>query len=428
VFIGSINSSMRSILREHAAGWPEDVWVACSGNFTVERILAPMGKVLHGNDVSLYSVAIGKLLEGGGLDLKIRPGYEWMGDPSPGYRQVAMLLLAGEYMQYEGRITPYHRRMKQALIMQWEKRLEETTERVKKAVAGVLLAGFYAGDLRDHVASAPAGAAIVAFPPTYAGGYERLYRNMELAFEWEKPEYREFKPADFEEFASLVSSREHWMLSRDAPAPALEKHLRGVVQNIARAKTVYVYSSGATSKVVGPIQAIDTRLPPRLGLDDELPADGQLSLVKLTGAQMNALRSQYLSPGIVPSAPDVALGVLAGGKLIGAIGLSTPKFGGADFYLLSDFPVVSNVYRRLSKLIVAVVLSREVAAVLEQAWCRRVKTMTTTAFTAHSASMKYRGLLEVSSRKEGHVNYEGAAGRWDLKGAWEWWKSKHISS
>jgi hypothetical protein len=44
MFIGSINRYMRAVLEQAAGQWKGlPVYVACSGNFTVERILARCG-------------------------------------------------------------------------------------------------------------------------------------------------------------------------------------------------------------------------------------------------------------------------------------------------------------------------------------------------------------------------------------------------
>ena len=61
MFIGSINRYMRCVLESAASQWRgQDIYVACSGNFTVERILARcgVGRVFS-NDVSIYSCALG---------------------------------------------------------------------------------------------------------------------------------------------------------------------------------------------------------------------------------------------------------------------------------------------------------------------------------------------------------------------------------
>ena len=63
MFIGSINRYMRCVLESAASQWRgQDIYVACSGNFTVERILSSLrdgvGRIFS-NDVSIYSCALG---------------------------------------------------------------------------------------------------------------------------------------------------------------------------------------------------------------------------------------------------------------------------------------------------------------------------------------------------------------------------------
>ena len=61
MFIGSINRYMRVVLESAASQWRgQDIYVACSGNFTVERILSRCGVGrIFSNDVSIYSCALG---------------------------------------------------------------------------------------------------------------------------------------------------------------------------------------------------------------------------------------------------------------------------------------------------------------------------------------------------------------------------------
>ena len=60
-------------------------------------------------------------------------------------------------------------------------------------------------------------------------------------------------------------------------------------------------------------------------------------------------------------------------------------------------------------------LSVEMRDVLEQAMSIKVKTIGTTVFTKKNVSMKYRGLFDIYSRKDGAINYVAQAGRWTLK-------------
>ncbi len=57
------------------AAWScSDIYSGCSGNFTIERILASEGRFrLHGNDVTLYSSALGRYFAGKPLTVRLKP-------------------------------------------------------------------------------------------------------------------------------------------------------------------------------------------------------------------------------------------------------------------------------------------------------------------------------------------------------------------
>ncbi len=56
MFHGSIPAPLRSIIYEHAGAWPEtDIYVGCSGNFTIERVLHSRfdnARPVHDNDIT----------------------------------------------------------------------------------------------------------------------------------------------------------------------------------------------------------------------------------------------------------------------------------------------------------------------------------------------------------------------------------------
>jgi len=87
------------VLESAARQWHgRDIYVACSGNFTVERILA-QGRVgaIHSNDVSIYSCALGWHLAGQAVPTRSKsrpassPGWENYLEPGPA--TIATLLL-----------------------------------------------------------------------------------------------------------------------------------------------------------------------------------------------------------------------------------------------------------------------------------------------------------------------------------------------
>jgi len=418
---------MRDVLKTATDGWKgKPVYVACSGNFTVERILAQCGAgPIHSNDVSIYSCALGWHLANTPKRFVIKAQeFSWLSDYlDPGPATIATLLLSGEMLKMSGD-NPYARRMRDAYRKRWPELHARSVEKIKKATAGMSVASFCAGDCREFLASADKGAVCISFPPTYKGGYERLYKKLDEIFDWPRPSYQVFSPEDFEQFSATVRSFRHWMISSDAEQPALADNHVATVQTSLRSKPVFMYADAAPIRLATAQLAIG-RNPWAPRTDDIVQ---QPQIVVIDGKTMNAIRSMYLNPHIMPAVPERNYAVLSDGKLVGAIGVSQPRGPlPCDLYLMADFAVRPTPHRRLSKLILACLLSREVQADVEQWLCSRINVIGTTAFTDKPVSMKYRGLFEIHSRGEGRVNYLGQAGRWSLEEGFRWWRENHAA-
>ena len=428
MFIGSINRYMRAVLEQAAVGWRgRPVYVACSGNFTVERILAQCGiGAIHSNDVSIYSCALGWHLAKAPWPFVIKAQeYDWL-QPyiTPGPDLIASLLLAGEMLKVGGD-NAYARRIRDEYRRRWSGLHAKTVERIVKATgeaSGLKIASFFAGDCREFLANADRDGVCISFPPTYKGGYERLFKKLDAIFEWPAPDYQVFSPEDFEQFSATVRSFRHWMISSDSPQPALERQHVATVQTSLLSKPVFMYSDAAPTRLATARQAVG-RNPwaPRTDVAIE-----PLQIVRIDAKTMNAVRSLYLAQHITVCDAPRNYAVLSDSKLIGCFSFALPRGPlPCDLYLLSDFAVRPTPHKRLSKLILACVVSKEVQADLEQWLCGRIRTIGTTAFTDRPVSMKYRGIFDVHSRTEGKVNYLGAAGQWSLKEGFQQWKLKH---
>jgi hypothetical protein len=211
-------------------------------------------------------------------------------------------------------------------------------------------------------------------------------------------------------------------MSRDEPVPALGPYLVGRVRTGNRSKELFVYagtSDRASLSIAPPqLQPVPIR---RLEAYPEPP----LFILRLTGPQLNQLRAEYLSTGIIPGNAAFSFALCAGGRLIGACGFSDPtsRKKDDDVYLMADFAVACTV-PKLSKLVLAAILSTQMRSILEECYVDRVRTITTTAFTDKPVSMKYRGLFELTKRGEGYLQYTAAAGKWPLEEAYRWWTQK----
>jgi hypothetical protein len=339
---------------------------------------------------------------------------------------IAAVMLLQRMMEFYGRNTPYHHRMMQAYQVRFPDLHRETVDRVKKALEGLKLQSFHAGDVVDWMEGVPNDAIAVSFPPTYKSGYERLYAKLMEVLEWDAPSYTVFDEGRLTTLLESMTSKAHWVVARDVAIPSLSPFCRGLVQTGMRSKPVYVYSDRGSSRRTGPEQKVELLDCDRLGVDEEIPKDAKLSVSPITQGQMNMLRSEYLSPSIAPAPAWLNLAVAANGKLVGALAFAPEKYGGADScYMMTDFPVISRRHRRLAKLILAVALSMEVQELLKQRFVNRALTISTTAFTTKPESMKYRGVFELVNRKENFLNYLGHAGKWNLDGAFAWWAKSH---
>jgi hypothetical protein len=327
------------------------------------------------------------------------------------------------------RDTAFHRRQRAAYREQWPA-LHATTKEKLSALT-LKLASYTPCDAAEFVHGVPADAGVMSFPPFYEGGYETLYAGLDELLEWDAPSYEVMDGDGLDAMLDVMEAQPFWLYGTDHKRPGREDQLRGVVQVSNRNVPIYVYASHGSKRWTGPAQKVEPLKVPRLGPDDEIGKE--IGLAVLTGAQLNALRSQYLDPRIPPAGAALPLGVLVDGVLVGVFALSRQSLPGKlGAYLLADFPVAPTRYKRLSKLIVAAAMSVEAKMLLERTYSRRFHYIVTTAFADRPVSMKYRGLLKLANRTEtpesAHrfaLEYRGDFGRWTLTEALAVWKERH---
>lgn len=161
-----------------------------------------------------------------------------------------------------------------------------------------------------------------------------------------------------------------------------------------------------------------------------------VEIKQLTLAQFNSLKQKHISKQIhYLGTPKVGYGLFADNKLFGVFGLTNdyrnkpPKeIEKPCIYLLSDF-IVNSKIRKLSKLVLYCVLSKEVKLLAERLLNKEIKTIYTNVFTRNMSSIKYRDLFTLQGRKQmqdGSYNltYFSKMGKWNLKEGLELWKQK----
>lgn len=452
MFHGSIPSDMRRIVAEVLSGTkPQRSFVGCSGNFTVERLLWASGRTeIHSNDVTIYSSFLGWYLAGQDFRAELREpdAFPWLVEGMETKQgQVATAMLLSDMAWMLSARTRHHRRMANEFVEKWPALLAKTIERIEKLT--VRLSSYSAMDVVQWLDQVDDGL-LIMFPPFFAGDYKSQFSKVEAFIDWDEPFYLEMNDERKTELLDKCVEKENWIVGLHERWDELEPFLLGRTQTTNRGVPIYIYSNQrSTKRIVCPKQDLEHYPIRRLDETDEI--SDLIGIQDITSGQFALLRSEYMNANIRPGQPSVTYAVVVenqrgDARLAGCLAfnpsstnsISSAWGDGPEVYMLSDFPVSSSAYPRLSKLIVGVALSVELRMKLERSFKRRMRLVATTAFTKNPVSMKYRGIMRLVTRKEQDVkdrgdhanqkymlNYAGKAGQWSLE---EWlriWKRKH---
>lgn len=412
---------LAAILTEQAQQWRSlPLFVGFAGNFRAARTLLAAGMTdVHACDTTLHAGVLGNHLSGQASTFRVRDArLDWLAPYLvPGVSSAAALSLLTTMLAHFEKSEPFHRRMWDAYRTKFPALHKGTCEKLDRSLSGTRLRSFTSIDPLEFFANCPTDSvAILLPPPPPVKGSKQLARLLS----WEAPHSEPFTAERFATACQQIQRKRHWLTLADRPLDGLDEYLLATTQRHPRAETVFVYAdSGQKKAVTGKRQTRPVPYP-RV---QSLPT-GPLRLVRLDVPQMNTLLAQYLAVGIAPSIPRYRFGLLSGDELVGAFGIDPAKADHCDVYLLSDFAVTAPPEWRLSKLVLAAVLSTEIKVTLEQSFAQRIRRIGTTAFTDRPESMKYRGLFKLHSRYPGRLNYVGEAGQWNLEGAFAWWKQR----
>jgi hypothetical protein len=459
MFRGSLPADVQRILAEAVKAWGTDtIYVGCSGNFTVERALSSIGDFKHhGNDVTIYSSALGSYLAGQPFALSLKPNtpFPWLADYMKTQEdQVATVALSTRLVDSmktsgETKYNAYYERMGGAYENQFQVMHGKTVTRLK--TLEMRLVSYFHGDVMDFVDTVPQGGAFIVYPPFYAGDYTNMFKKLDLLFEWPHPSFKELTDELLKTLYEKVTSKKDWLFGTDTPQKDYQDNLIGIARTTNRGLPMYLYASHGNKRIVTPSQAAEGVMNARLSPGMEI--GGKMTLSVLNYKQFQGLRSQYMNAFIKPGQATEAYGVLVDGYLVGVFAVSTAPNPGSihepsRIYMLSDFPVAPVDYPRLAKLVLYAAMSKEAKLLYERVAKRKISMIYTTAFSKHPESMKYRGILKLNNRKEKldegekkdknvdgnaneyyarkfELNYVGQVGTWTLQEGLALWKKKH---
>jgi hypothetical protein len=430
-FVGSINAETRRWLGNNGPAFDgRKVYAGCSGNFTVEQILsryAPMARI-WGNDVSLYSSVLGAYLAGQPFEMSAREeSFKWL-EPylaNEEARAAAIMVLL-EALKFEKANNIFKARHWGHYLDNFESFHQATVARLRERKKEVRMEAYTSKDIFNLLDDIPPEGVAVAFLPTYAGGYERMFKRLEEIFDWDRPTYGLIDAERKAAILEKMKTRDYLYLD-DRVVEGLP--MVAVVRK-ARMKPVYIYSNMEALRRGVLKQQRHAEFVPftRLSDEDVINKESQLTLIPTTNRVVNYYRDVYLSKGVgIPADGEVPLVAAVDGKVFGFLIYSRMQ-GGGDVYLLADFVINSGRYQRLAKLLLLVTQTREVRRLLEEKFLLEISKCRTMVFTDKPVSMKYRGLYKLARRDPGKLVYETEMGILDLNEVTPLWLKKFEKS
>ncbi len=411
-------------------------YVACSGTFRFENILRTLHPSLPivGNDVSLYSCALGALATGQPIPITFKDRLAFMeqslGPGAPFPDRVAAVVVALDLAAFKG-TNDFARHHFEHFIAHFPDLLAKARKKLEHIV-GLKLDGYFAGDWRDHVEQAiQHDAGIVAFPPFFKGDYESMFKFVHANVDWQAPAYNLYDPATLSEIVDhIASAGVPWCVLSDQKLPGHRYFLK---YQSGRKVPHYCYGTAHDKrwihKPASSAQPFDYRaFDPALAKKNSV-----VRWQKADGKQAAHIKNVFLSHNIVHTGGLFEAFICVDDMLAGvvAFNLSRTRYKNKNtLYLLCD--VSTSPEAKTSKMIARMGLSRELVRQMEVKMLNRFEFVVTTARTVRPMSMKYRGIYEkLSCRPETEgssmnvIQYGNDVIDDDLQGVYRWWWAKY---
>lgn len=195
----------------------KNVYIGCSGNFTTDKLMASMGFDVHSNDVSLYSKLIADIIlnedtELEVIDQELKLIFDKWKDTR--YKKLIQVMFAMRLSGFQERKNEYQQAMYNAFVSQSVDYYNNTIEKLQKGSLDFKIKSFSFCDFYEFLKDKKGKGVGISFPPTYKGGYEKIFSYVEKSFNYERAKYNLFDPSKAGEvFEDLLSTDENIIYS-----------------------------------------------------------------------------------------------------------------------------------------------------------------------------------------------------------------------
>ena len=430
MFTGTTPPEVRLLLQDLMKGVKgKDVFIGCSGNYTTDKIMSAIGYNVHSNDVSLYSKLIADLLLSTDTDMEcVNPELRNVFDTweHGKYKKLVQVMFAMKVAQFHQRKNNYQEEMFKAFIEQSKTYYHNTVAKLEKGALDFTISSFYYGDFLDFLKNKRGKGVGISFPPTYKGGYEKLFSYIEESFKYEHAPYNIFDPKEGGTiFKELLETDENIIYS-DREWDDLSGYLSGKIKLGPAKHPVYIYSSIKRDNhyYIERDKSVKPSHIHILPVDYDFREDTIITVVPCPVNDVNYYKAFYMANKVnYSTGGDFGIVFMADGKAFGFASFSKQLSTLSRVFIQSDF-VVNSKTKRLSKLLIMLLKSHDVRKVIAKKLFNYYDGLKTTVYTTNPVSMKYRGVFDLDRREEGKLIYMADFVEQSLNELYQLWLKK----
>ena len=336
-------------------------------------------------------------------------------------------MFALKVAQFYQRKNDYQEEMFNAFIEQSKIYYDNTIKKLEKGALDFYIQSFYYGDFLDFLKMKRGKGVGISFPPTYKGGYEKLFSYVEESFKYEHASYNIFDPKEGGAvFKELLDNDENIIYS-DRYFNILEGYLVGKIRLGSNKNPLFAYSSLQTNNhyYIERDKCVKPSHIHILPVDYQFTTDTVITVRQCAVNDVNYYKAFYMANKVnYTTGGDFGLVFMADGMAFGFTSFSKQLSTLSKIFMQSDF-VVNSETQRLSKLLIMLVKSHDVRRLIARKMYNYYDGVKTTVYTTSPVSMKYRGVFNLERRDEGKLIYSSIFTEKSLNELYALWIRKY---
>lgn len=411
-FTGTTPEEAKTVLRDIVSGTAvKDIYIGCSGNFSVDKIMSKEGYRVHSNDVSLYSKLIADIVIGNETEVEVKnpllsPIFSKWQDTK--YKKLIEVMFAMQLSGFAAQKNDYQREMFSAVIEQADTYYQNAVNKLQKGALDFTIHEFFFGDFVDFLKRKDPDSIGISFPPTYKGGYEKMFQYIEDSFEYERASYSLFDPGKSADvFGELLSSGRN-IIYADRYFDELSKYMAAKIILGPGKHPIFFYSSVKSDKkyYIEREKHVNPSKFKVISEDYEFSMNSKITVLPCNVSDVNYYKAFYMSNRVnYTTGGDLGLVFLADGKAFGFASLSKRLSNESQVFVQSDF-VVASQEKRLSKLLIMLLKSSDTRKIICRKLFHYYDGLKTSVYTDKPVSMKYRSVFELERRDKNKLIYK----------------------